>query len=150
VREDSCSDAACFNRKLDAHIAQRITKMANLVMISQNYNATVESPILPHRNYVEVVSRKNKKGKDARPEDKLCSHLTPAIHTDGMNKGRLVKVCADPTARFISETYNRRETTAPVEGGKNRCKQKSKTDIRVPAPTFGRRAQTREAAVWNR
>jgi ParB family chromosome partitioning protein len=99
VREDSCSDAACFNRKLDAHIAQRITKMANLVMISQNYNATVESPILPRRNYVEVVSRKNKKGKDARPEDKLCSHLTPAIHTDGMNKGRLVKVCADPTCK---------------------------------------------------
>jgi ParB family chromosome partitioning protein len=73
--------------------------MANLVMISQNYNATVESPILPRRNYVEVVSGKNKKGKDARPEDKLCSHLTPAIHTDGMNKGRLVKVCADPTCK---------------------------------------------------
>jgi len=99
VREDSCSDAACFNRKLDGHIAQRVTKMANLVMISQNYNATVESPILPRRNYVEVVSRKNKKGKDARPEDKLCSHLTPAIYTDGMNKGRLVKVCADPTCK---------------------------------------------------
>src|SRR6202453_3697440 len=37
VREDSCADAACFNRKLDAHIAQRITKMPNLVQISENY-----------------------------------------------------------------------------------------------------------------
>ncbi|MGB8492915.1 MAG: ParB/RepB/Spo0J family partition protein [Candidatus Acidiferrum sp.] len=26
VREDSCSDAACFNGKLDAHIAQRVSK----------------------------------------------------------------------------------------------------------------------------
>jgi ParB family transcriptional regulator, chromosome partitioning protein len=95
VREDSCVDAACFNRKLDMHIAQRVTKMPTLVMISENYNATGESPILPRRNYVEVVSRKNKKGKDARPEEKLCTHLTPAIHADGMDKGRLVKVCAD-------------------------------------------------------
>jgi ParB family chromosome partitioning protein len=100
VREDSCMDAECFNRKLDMHIAQRVTKIPNLVMISQNYNATDESPILPRSNYIEVVSRKNKKGKDARPEDKLCSHLTPAIHADGMNKGRLVKVCADPTCKI--------------------------------------------------
>jgi len=100
VREDSCTDAECFNRKLDMHIAQRVTKMPNLVMISQNYNATDESPILPRRNYLEVVFRKNKKGKDARPEEKLCSHLTSAIHADGMNKGRLVKVCADPTCQI--------------------------------------------------
>ena len=37
VREDSCADAACFNRKLDAHIAQRVSKMPNLVQISENY-----------------------------------------------------------------------------------------------------------------
>src|SRR6266850_8245933 len=66
VREDSCVDATCFNRKLDAHIAQRVTKMPNLVMISQNYNTTGDTPILARRNYVEVVTRKPK--KDARPE----------------------------------------------------------------------------------
>jgi ParB family chromosome partitioning protein len=99
VREDSCADAACFNRKLDAHIAQRVAKVPNLVMISDNYNTTGETPILARRNYVEVVTRKNKKGKHARPEEKLCSHLSPAIHADGMDKGRLVKVCADPTCK---------------------------------------------------
>src|SRR6202023_1933096 len=46
VREDSCADAACFNRKLDAHIAQRVTMMPNLVMISQNYNATGDTSVL--------------------------------------------------------------------------------------------------------
>jgi ParB family chromosome partitioning protein len=101
VREDSdsCADAGCFNRKLDAHIAQRVSKIPNLVQISDNYNTTGETPILARRNYVEVVTRKSKKGKEARPEEKLCGHLTPAIHADGINKGRLVKVCADPTCK---------------------------------------------------
>jgi ParB family chromosome partitioning protein len=82
------------------HIAERVTKMPHLVMISESYNATGEPPILSRRNYVEVVSRKNKRGKDARPVEKLCTHLTPAIHTDGMDKGRLVKVCADPNCKI--------------------------------------------------
>ena len=30
-----------------------------------------------------------------RPEQRVCSHLTPAIYADGLEKGRLVKVCAD-------------------------------------------------------
>jgi len=102
VREDSdsCADAACFNRKLDAHIAQRVSKIPNLVQISENYNATGETPILPRRNYVEVVTRKGKKDRDARPEEKLCAHLTQAIHTDGMSKGRLLKICADPNCKI--------------------------------------------------
>jgi ParB family chromosome partitioning protein len=102
VREDSdsCADAACFNRKLDAHIAQRVSKMPNLVQISENYNATGETPILSRRNYVEVVTRKGKKGRDARPEEKLCARLTPAIRTDGMSKGRLLKICADPNCKI--------------------------------------------------
>lgn len=100
VREDSCADAACFNRKLDAHIAQRVAKVPNLVMISENYDTPGEAPVLPRRNYVEVVTRKSKKARDAQPEERLCGHLTPAIHTDGIDKGRLVKVCADPTCRI--------------------------------------------------
>ena len=100
VREDSCSDAGCFNHKLDAHIARRVVKTPNLVMISENYNTAGETPVLPRRNYVEVVTRKGKKGREARPEEKLCTHLTPAIHADGMDKGRLVKVCANPDCKI--------------------------------------------------
>lgn len=97
VREDSdcCTNAACFNRKLDAHIAQRVAKMPNLVQISDNYQGKNDPPVLPRRDYVEVVARKNQKGRDAHPEHKLCNHLKPAIHTEGMEKGRLVKVCAN-------------------------------------------------------
>ena len=99
VREDSCADRACFNRKLDAHIALRVAKMPNLVQISHGYRTTDEAPVLPRREYVEVVTRKNPKSKDALPEHKLCNHLTPAIHTDGMEKGRLAKICAHPDCK---------------------------------------------------
>jgi ParB family transcriptional regulator, chromosome partitioning protein len=95
VREDSCADASCFNRKLDAHIALRIAAMPNLVHISDNYQTSDASSVLSRREYVEVVARKNKKAKDALPEHKHCDHLAPAIHTDGMEKGRLVRVCAN-------------------------------------------------------
>ena len=95
VKDDSCSDAGCFNRKLDAHITQRKGKMPNLVLISDRYTIAEETPILPRRNYVEVVTRKAKTGKETRPEQRLCDHLKPAIYADGMEKGRLVKVCAD-------------------------------------------------------
>jgi len=127
VREDSCADAACFNRKLDAHIAQRVTKMPNLVQISENYNTTGESPILARRNYVEVVNRKTKKGRDARPEEKLCSHLTPAIHADGMDKGRLVKVCADPTCKIhFGERHDQEKQRLQWKAEKTAANQKAK------------------------
>ncbi|MGB2642183.1 MAG: ParB/RepB/Spo0J family partition protein [Candidatus Acidiferrum sp.] len=97
VREDSCADAACFNRKLDAHIAQRVAKVPNLVRISENASTPGETAVVPRRNYVEVVSSKSKQAGRVRPEEKLCNHLTPPIHADGMEKGRLVKICADPS-----------------------------------------------------
>src|SRR5467141_4498021 len=100
VKDDSCSDAACFNRKLDAHITRRKEQMPNLVLISERYTIAGETPIIPRRNYVEVVTRKAKKGKEGRPEQRLCDQLKPAIYADGIEKGRLVKVCADRSCRI--------------------------------------------------
>ena len=99
VKDDSCSDAGCFNRKLDAHIRQRVVKMPNLLLISEKYTIAGETPIVPRRNYVEVVTAKARRGKEARSEQRLCDHLKPAIYADGMEKGRLVKVCADRTCK---------------------------------------------------
>jgi ParB family chromosome partitioning protein len=96
---DSCTDATCFNRKLEMHIAQRVAKTPDLVMISNSHQQQSGTPILARENYVEVLARENKNGKGNRPEQKLCSHLKPAIHADGMDKGRLVKICADLTCK---------------------------------------------------
>lgn len=95
VREDSCADARCLNRKLDAHITQRRQALPGLVLISEKYSIAGESDLLPRRDYVAVIARKTKKGQQVRPEQRPCDHLSPAIHADGIDKGRLVKVCAD-------------------------------------------------------
>jgi ParB family transcriptional regulator, chromosome partitioning protein len=130
VREDSCVDAACFNRKLDAHIAQRVEKVPNLVMISEAYNTTGETPVLPRRNYVEVVTRKGKKGAGARPEEKLCGHLTPAIHADGMDKGQIVKVCADSTCKVhFGERQEQERQRLQWKAEKKTANQKTKQTL---------------------
>lgn len=86
----------CFNRKLDAHITQRKQALPGLVLISGGYGVAGESQVLPHCDYVEVTARKTKKGKQQiRPDERLCDRLSPAIYADGIDKGRLVNVCAD-------------------------------------------------------
>jgi ParB family chromosome partitioning protein len=97
---DSCTDAACFNRKLEMHIAQRVAKTPGLVMISDSHQQQGATPILSRENYVEVLAKRNKNSKGNRPEQKLCNHLKPAIHADGTDKGHLVKICADPTCKI--------------------------------------------------
>ena len=130
VREDSCADAACFNRKLDAHIAQRVKKLSNLVQISENYNTTGETRVLARSNYVEVVTRKRKKGTEARPEEKLCTHLTPAIYADGIDKGRLVKVCADPTCKIhFGERQDQEKQRLQWKAEKTAANQKAKQTL---------------------
>jgi ParB family chromosome partitioning protein len=127
VREDSCADAACFNRKLDAHIAQCVRKMPSLVQISENYKTTGETPILGRRNYVEVITRQGNKRREARPEEKLCAHLTPAIHADGIDKGRLVKVCADLTCKVhFGERQQEEKQRLEWKAEKTAANQKAK------------------------
>ncbi len=99
VREDSCTDAACFNRKLDAHIARRKEKMPELVLISNEFSAPDGAPILTRRNYVEVVAQKGKGQRDSQPWNRTCNNIKTAIHTDGVDKGRLARVCAEPSCK---------------------------------------------------
>ena len=115
VKDDSCADAGCFNRKLDAHITQRVKNIPNLVLISEKYSIAGETPIVPRRNYVEVVTRKAQKGKEARPEQRLCDHLKPAIYADGMEKGRLVKVCADRSCKVHFREQQQQEEKQRIQ-----------------------------------
>src|SRR5882762_9352224 len=130
VKDDSCSDAGCFNRKLDAHITRRMEKMPSLVLISERYTIAGETPILPRRNYVEVVARKARKGNEVRPEQRLCDHLKPAIYADGMEKGRLVKVCADRTCKVhFREQQQQDKQRLQFKAEKTAAKRKMKQII---------------------
>ncbi len=98
--EDACVDAGCFNRKLDMHITRRMEKMPGLVLISEQHALPEGTPILPRHKYVEVVARKARGRQEARPEQRVCNHTKAAIHADGMDKGRLVKVCAERSCKI--------------------------------------------------
>jgi ParB family transcriptional regulator, chromosome partitioning protein len=100
------------------------------VQISYNYRTTGESPAVPRRDYVEVVTRKNGKGQDALPENKLCNHLTPAIHTDGMEKGRLVKVCANAECKIhFGNRQKEEEREARWKAERQAANQKAKQTV---------------------
>ncbi|MFZ1972145.1 MAG: ParB/RepB/Spo0J family partition protein [Candidatus Acidiferrales bacterium] len=92
-----------------AHIAQRKQAMAGLVLISDTHNRASESEVLARPNYVEVIARKSKKGKQVRPDERLCDRLSPAIYADGIDKGRLVKVCADKSCPVHFREQQRQE-----------------------------------------
>ena len=109
ARADSCTDAACFNRKLDAHITRHREKMPGLVLISNEFSVAEGASILPRRNYIEVVSQKAKGRKESQPWNRTCNHTKTAIYTDGMDKGRLAKVCAERSCKVHFEEQQQAE-----------------------------------------
>ncbi|MGC1869906.1 MAG: ParB/RepB/Spo0J family partition protein [Acidobacteriaceae bacterium] len=98
VRQDACTDPACYQSKLDAHVAKTLVAKPKLVQISASYGQPAEgSAVLPRNRYIEIKQEKpqNNKQRDW-PEYKTCKSTTEAIITEGMEKGELRKICADP------------------------------------------------------
>lgn len=98
VQQDACTDPACYQSKLDAHVAKTIAAKPKLVQITTAYGQPAEnSPVIPRNKYVEIREEKPT-GKQQRdwPEYKTCRFTTEAIVTDGSDKGEIRKVCANP------------------------------------------------------
>ena len=95
---DACSDPSCYAAKLDAHVKQTIAANPKLVQITTAYGKPTEgSAILPRNQYVEIRQEKpQNKYQQAAPEYKPCKHTTDAIIAEGIGKGTIHKVCADP------------------------------------------------------
>ena len=68
-------------------------------------------PDHPAKELRGSYQRKTKKGAQALPQHSVCSHLTPAIFADGMDKGRLAKVCADLSCKSTSPISRRRRNS---------------------------------------
>jgi len=128
---DACSDPACYAAKLDAHVKQTVAAKPKLVQITTAYGKPTEgSAIVPRNQYVEIRQDKpqNKYQQDA-PEYKPCKHATDAIIAEGIGKGTIHKVCADPNCAIHHPR-----------------KQPSKTDAAFKAEQEKRR---REEAIAN-
>lgn len=95
---DACSDPSCYAAKLDAHVKKAIADKPKLVQITTAYGKPAEgSPIVPRNQYVEIRQEKpQNKYQQAAPEYKPCKHTTDAIIAEGIGKGTIHKVCADP------------------------------------------------------
>jgi ParB family transcriptional regulator, chromosome partitioning protein len=95
---DACSDPSCYAAKLDAHVKRAIADKPKLVQITTAYGKPAEgSPIIPRNQYVEIRQEKpQNKYQQAAREYKPCKHTTDAIIAEGIGKGTIHKVCADP------------------------------------------------------
>ena len=97
VQQDACTDPACYQTKVDAHVVKTIAAKPKLVQISAAYGQPATgSTAIPRNKYIEIKQEKpqNNKQRDW-PEYKTCKSTTEAIITEGTEKGELRKICAD-------------------------------------------------------
>ncbi len=104
VKDDSCSDAGCFNRKLDAHITQRIEKMPNPSQERRRlFRAATTSKSL-----------RGKRRRGRRPDPNSASVTTsslPSMQT-AWRKADLLRYAQTERARFTSASNNSRISSA--------------------------------------
>ena len=95
-KQDACSDPACYQSKVSAHVAQVIAAKPQLVQISTAYGTQKEgSAVVPRNKYTEIHKPTTK--EDAkRPQFKVCKFTADAIITEGEGIGTVQKVCANP------------------------------------------------------
>jgi ParB family transcriptional regulator, chromosome partitioning protein len=97
-KQDACTDATCYQAKVDAHVAATIAAKPKLVQISTAYGQQAEgSSVLPRNRYTAIAEEKPRNKEEAqRPEYKTCKFTTEAIIAEGSGKGTTHKVCANP------------------------------------------------------
>ncbi len=76
----------------------RSPRNRNLVQITNEWKAPGNSAVLGRNQYVALnLSAKSAKSKKPlSPYQKPCKHMSEAIVVDGTERGRTVKVCAEP------------------------------------------------------
>lgn len=126
-KQDACTDPACYQAKVAAHVAKTLAARPSLVQISTAYGQQREgSATLPRNKYTEIrAARPQSKDEAKRPEFKVCRFTADAIVTDGSEIGALRKVCANSSCpiHHPARTTSRRDDAAKAEAGKQRREQ---------------------------
>ena len=124
VQQDACTDPACYQTKVDAHVAKTLAAKPKLVQISAAYGQPATgSAAIPRNKYIEIKQEKpqNNKQRDW-PEYKTCKSTTEAIITEGTEKGELRKICAD--ANCPVHHPKKQKPTADANGKAEQEKQR--------------------------
>ncbi len=144
VQQDACTDPACYQTKMDAHVAKTLAAKPKLVQVSAAYGQPAEgSAAIPRNKYIEIKQEKpqNNKQRDW-PEYKTCKSTTEAIITEGTEKGELRKICADPNCPV--HRPKKQKLTADANGKAEQEKQRREEEL---AQTTGLRVLNASVAA---
>ena len=96
--QDSCTDKNCYNNKLTKNVERQIAEKPQLVQITNEWKTPGNSAVLGRNQYValNLTAKSAKSKKPLSPYQKPCKHMSEAIVVDGTERGRTVKVCAEP------------------------------------------------------
>ena len=96
--QDSCTDKNCYNNKLTKNVERQIAEKPQLVQITTEWRTPGNSEVLGRNQYValNLTAKSAKSKKPLSPYQKPCKHMSEALVVDGTERGRTVKVCAEP------------------------------------------------------
>jgi ParB family transcriptional regulator, chromosome partitioning protein len=145
-QRDRCSDAVCFNNKLNRFVARQIEKKPTLVQISTAHGTRGDGAALPRSRYVALhLAQMPKSKQPLSPHQKPCKHMAEAIVVDGAERGHTVKVCAEQSCAIhfadrINGTLDLAQLAKEREQ-RRRGVEKRKLETTVRHRTMGRSAQ---------
>ncbi len=97
-QHDRCSDAQCFNAKINRSIVRQIERKPTLIQITTAHGTRSEGAVLPRNRYVPLQLTHPAKAKQPLlPHQKPCKHMVEAIVVDGAERGHTAKICAEPS-----------------------------------------------------
>lgn len=99
---DSCTDAACYNRKMTKYVERQVQAKPQLVQISTNWSGPREGNILSRGRYVplQLVPKQGKAKAPLAANQKPCPHMKEAIVAEGPERGLTTKICSEPTCKI--------------------------------------------------
>lgn len=132
-KRDQCSDSACYQAKIAAHVAQQIAAKPQLVQISTAYGTRSDNAVLSRNRYVALRLAKTTKAKrPLSPYQKPCKHMSEAIAVDGTERGHTVKICAEPSCSVHAAD---RHTPNPAQLAKEREQRRKELEKQKLAMT---------------
>jgi ParB family chromosome partitioning protein len=129
-QRDQCSDAGCFNNKLNRFVEKQIEAKPKLVQITTTHGTRDDGAVLPRNRYVALqLTNPAKVRQPLSPYQKPCKHMAEAIVVDGTERGHTVKVCAEPScAVHFADRINR--TPDPAQLAKEREQRRKELEKR--------------------
>jgi ParB family chromosome partitioning protein len=139
-QRDQCSDASCFNNKLNRFVETQIEAKPKLVRITTAHGTRGESAVLPRNRYVALqLTNPAKVKQPLSPYQKPCKHMAEAIMVDGTERGHTAKVCAEPSCTVhFADRINR--TPDPAQLAKEREQRRKELEKRKLEITVRHRA----------